>query len=499
MGKPKNSNTNEANLKSYVNIESSAALRRVDITQAADGGHFMFFQGRKNVPVEDFKEILQEHLPTENYISTTMVNDKPIIVVRTPSSPQNVLKQWEEATGQALQPYKPEKSKASRDLIKMRGTVGNIGQVFMILSGFFDSEKKGKFNFKTNPDAAAKVTSAVISVFGNGINSYYGVQRNTDDTRLKHAKGLVNQNLGMGNNALTGNLPSKYTRITRPNKEDQPTWMEKNSIKVSNGVKFFGKYALTKASDSNLKLSGQMSLAAKIVTLAGKDEDPYKLEKDQSFLTRIRRQSNAISGVLEWIANVSLFAGSVAKVPADAPKRKYQLYDFDSAKMRDFKDVQWWQMLGATSFFVSLTAKAMAPFTSKTLDVEELCTHSTIALVESIPEGKHTDELTRLTAQLLETRELPELKERGFASTFTSIANRLESYHGIAVDAPTPSSNTHALERYAAQGHTQPVAKTDIEERPTVASTLAKEPRAETMAERIASESLSTATPQAGV
>lgn len=495
MGTTETGNNSAVALRSFVNESSSSALRKLDITKAADGGHFVFFHGRKGSGGEDFIGYLKATLPDTNYISTTVVDGQPVIVARIQSSPEAIMQNWTQKTGQVFTAPRAEKETKKYDLMKMRGTIGNIGQIFMIISGFRDPGKQGTFNFRENPDAAAKVSSAVISVFGNGINSYYGVQRNTDDTRLKYAKGLVNTNLGMGNNALTGNLPSKYTRITE--QKDKPSWMEQNSIKVSNGVKFFGKLALTFASDKNLKLSGQLSLLAKIVTLTGKDEDPYKLEADQSFMTKIRRQSNAISGILEWVANISLFAGSIFKIPKDAKSSRFTLYNFDDAVPRAKKDIQWWQMLGASSFFVSLTAKAMAPFTQKKLDVEELYTHSTIAMVEAVPNGKHSEELTRLAAQLLETRELPELKKQGFATIFTDIANRLEQYHGIAINTPENSKGEKAPVEVIAdtpqQAKMREAETPAAQEKASLASTIANQERASTLVERVSKEAPATA------
>ena len=85
-------------------------------------------------------------------------------------------------------------------------------------------------------------------------------------------------------------------------------------------------------------------------------------------------------------------------------------------------------------FFGSLTAKAMAPFADKRVDTNELTTHATLALAQSVPDGKHGDELTRLTTQMVQSRELKELKG-DFSKLYTDIANRLEHYHGIRVEA----------------------------------------------------------------
>lgn len=58
----------------------------------------------------------------------------------------------------------------------------------------------------------------------------------------------------------------------------------------------------------------------------------------------------------------------------------------------------------------------------------------------------HVEELTQLTAQMLQTREFPEVHEQGFAKAFTDIANRLEKHHDIALHSPVDAAKTQLAE-----------------------------------------------------
>ena len=498
MVKPRHEEPVEAKLETFVNTTKTAALHKIDVSDAANGGSFVFFHGHKTAGIEQLKDIIGYSLPESKVVGSTTVDGSPIIILRANKGAQEVIDQWQEKTGEVLKYQKPIVKKKKLDLIKVRGTVGNIGQMGTFLSGFFDSDAKNqlqsknahgnamlktnigdtsfslngktvtldtpvtqkdldkaqknanaKYTFQT-ADGGAKIVSAGLSFIGNGINSHYGTQKKEDNTRLTHAKGKINEILSFSQNPL----PDKDKRITK--ESNRYSFMQQNSFIVSNAIKFFGKLGLIMAGNKQLKASGYLSLAAKVVTLTGKDEDPHKLEEDQTMVTRVRRRSNAIAGIMEWVANITLWSSSLWEADKDKEVKAYEptgdklkdalngaakygkalirpLFDIDKTKFRGKDNIQWFQLFGALAVFGSLTAKSMAPFADKRIDTNELTTHATLALAQSVADGKHGEELTRLTTQMVQNRELGEL-EGDFSKLYTDIANRLEHYHGIRVE-----------------------------------------------------------------
>ncbi|MDG1287842.1 MAG: hypothetical protein P8P30_09835 [Rickettsiales bacterium] len=543
MGKTKNEHV--VDLQTFVNTAKSAALRKLDVTQAADGGHFLFFHGQQAASPEHLKSQIEQNLPNIKIVSSTSVEGQAVLIARTTDNITQLLGDWQSATGDNLTKAAAKKKEKKLDLIKVRGTVGNIGQVLMILSGFFDSAKKagaadtaakaqkifdagkgGKVDFLDKPitseqvriakrdkdaknvyqttDGVAKIRSASLSFIGNGVNSVYGVQKKEDDTRLTFAKNKVNEVL----NFTSQPLPNIEDRITK--KSNKYSWMEQNSFVFSNAVKFAGKLAMTMAGNKQLKGHGYLSLAAKVVTLTGKPEDPHKLEQDQTLLTRTRRQSNAIAGIMEWIANITLWSGSlwaenkdkIVTQPTES-KNKFiglirglgqygktlirPLFDLDKSEFRK-GNIQWFQLLGSLTIFGSLTAKAMAPFAVKTIDKNELAMHATMALASGVNQGKHSDELARLSSQIVQTRELKELKDDGFSVFFTEVANRLEQHHGIAIEAAqgerAPTEMIADAPTVAPEVIPETTPETTVEKKPSVASTIANTEREENLAAR---------------
>ena len=471
----------------YASEQPSALVNKVEITQAADGGHYLFFHGQNVVESKAMHNAISEHLPQTKLLDSSKIQDKPILIAYSAVPPEQLLQQWSKATGETFREEKIKVPKKKVDLIKMRGHIGNIGQIFMVASGFFDSGKAGNIdkinedanailatgvgnrvgtggdiitkkdiksaqydavanNFYQTADGRAKVISAGLSFFGNGMNSHYGVQKKEDATRLEYGKRMINQSLYSHDVAL----PSSKENLTR--KEQKFSWMEQNSLKFSNGVKLVGKYYLSTAKNKQLSAAGNLSMVSKVITLLGKGEDPYQLENDQSVITRLRRSSNAIAGTMEWLANITMWTGALfAKADKNvtlepkvldnklnAPFQYFKalikpLFDMDKTKFRGKEGIQWFQLLGATAIFGSLTAKSLAPFAVKTIDTDELTTHASEALAVGARNKNYQGDLTRITTQLVQTWELDECKDRGFAYIYTDIANRLAQNHQIAV------------------------------------------------------------------
>lgn len=464
---------NEEQTKIFESVDKSALIQRTEIAKSKNGGYYVAIFGKHLDYIENIKDFAADNIEGE-IVSTMNSKSRPVAVIYTQDKPENIIRKIEVGQHSKFN-QKIEKQKwwEKLDLIKVRGTIGNVGQVFMLLSGFFDSDKADKGTYSWNSrNGKAKIISATTSLVGNGMNSVMGVQRKKDEVRLQYTKKLVNKYF----KSHDIELPSVSEKLTD---QKDYSWLKQNSLKVSNGIKLIGKGAMTFAKRGDLKAHGYLSVGAKIITLLGKDEDPYHLEKDQTDVTNFFRKSNAIAGPMEWIANITLWAGALwrekapeaaaviemstpaakgkwyqfakrvayhvseatpAPQPVVAPEAKksmFNLFDFKNSELRWSKgsaenDIQWFQLLGATAIFGSLTAKSLAPFTVKNIDVEEFTAHSTLGLAQVGPE-KLNEEVSRLTAHVVDIEELPEMRKLGFAGTFAALADDLEFRQGMSV------------------------------------------------------------------
>ena len=267
------------------------------------------------------------------------------------------------------------------------------------------------------------------------------MQKELDSTRLTYAKGLINKALGLRNGDDDKLLPKPSQTKRKDKAKDEPSFMDKHSIRVGSAIKLWSKYELSQAKDKSLKVSGWLSVIGKIISLTGLPEDTFQLEKKQDPLTQMRRHSNFVSTFFDWTSTFSLFAGSfyrdknltaAEKATADKERKWYSLFDFKNSERRETNNIQWWQLSGAVAFAISLYTKAIAPYTERKLDVDNLESHATIAIASAVKKD-YAEELTQVTAQMMQTRELPEVQKQGFAKTFTDIANRLEQHHDIAI------------------------------------------------------------------
>ena len=429
------------NYISYKNKSSEALLQKVEVTASVGGDSFVFFESHSYANRQMLKDHVEKALPELEELNLITIDGKNIFIARTSDSPEHLINKLQEHSGNVLKQVKEPKKEKKTDLIKLRGHVGVIGQLLMIGSAFQDGDKKSKAakqgvsNYWETDDGQAKLKTSAYGFVGNGINSIYGVQKETDSTRLTYAKNIINKALGLRQGDDEKRIPKPFETDRKEKRKDEPSFMQKHSIRVGSAIKLFSKYQLTTGKGDDLKLSGWLSIAGKVISLTGLPEDPYQLEKKQDPLTQVRRRSNFTSSLLDWTSTFSLFAGSFyRKQDPTIKKAWYKLFDFNNSERRTMDNVQWWQLSGAVAFAIGLIIKAVAPYTEKTVDIDNLQSHATIAIASAVKEN-YVEELTQVTAQMMQTRELPEIKEQGFARTFTEIANRLEKHHDIGIHA----------------------------------------------------------------
>ncbi len=429
---------------SYHNKSAEAKIQKIHFTDSTQGDHFVFFEGHEFANRSKLLHTVQTTLPDLEIISHTTVNGQNIIIGRTPHQPKDLVDKVQTLTDEKFKPFiKKEVKKV--DLNKLRGNIGVLAQFLMIGSAFYDGDKlekiakEGATNYYKTDDGKAKLKTSFYGFLGNGINSIWGAQKELDETRLLYAKELVNKGISLRNDENKSTLPRPEDTKRLEKSVDDPTFMQRNSIRVGSAVKLWSKVELTGAKDDGLKLSGWLSIIGKTISLLGLPEDKFNLEKKQGPLTRLRRESNIVSTFFDWTSTFSLFASSFRrdknltdeqKDEVKANRKWYSLFDFKNTEWRKGDNIQWWQLSGAMAFGLSLLTKAFSPYTEKKLDIENLKSHASLAIASSV-KADSLEELVYATSQMMQTRELPELHDQGFARTFTDIANLLEKHHSV--------------------------------------------------------------------
>lgn len=436
----------------YTNQQRDALLQSVESIASTQGDYFTFFYSKKDAAPGKLKNRVATLLPDAEIISTASFNGQNIVITRTQDSLEQLASKWQQKGNETLTPVKPAKKKEKHDLIKVRGYIGIFAQVLMILSGYRDSDKQAKAekdgakSYHQTPAGRGKINTSILSFVGYGINSIYGVQKEMDHTRLRFAKQELNQSIGLRHGDNEHLLPSpSSTKRTAP-VGDEPSWMQRNSIRFGSAIKLASKVPLLQLGalknkdekkDNALALSGWFSIIGKVVSLTGLPEDPFQLEKNQDPISYLRRRSNFISSLFDWTSTLSLFMGSFYRKKKETVKEPkwYTIFDYQNHELRETNNIQWWQLGAAVTFFTTLIVKAVSPYTNRKLDVDNLNSHATLAIASTVQDG-YAKELAQLTTQMMQTRELPEIHKIGFAATFVDIANRLEQHHGIALHSP---------------------------------------------------------------
>lgn len=224
--------------------------------------------------------------------------------------------------------------------MRVRGGLGLAGQAMMIASGV----RRGE---------GLKVWSAGIGALANILNLAYGVQKKEDTKRLSEAKHQLDSMLGI--------VPEPAPDPPSPGMLRQAdAVVQRHSVRISDGMKLGSKYlfrmAGLEANNAANSWHGNLSMMAKLVTLAGKDEDPYVRPSQKSALSRAREYSNLISGSMELAAQYPLFPGALNR------KNNYT----------GVRENDWLQLGAATLFTGALLAKCFAPFTEERINREAL-------------------------------------------------------------------------------------------------------------------------------
>jgi hypothetical protein len=314
----------------------------------------------------------------------------------------------EAALGLPLEHRQPEPQRQGADLMRLRGALGLAGQGMIIAAGLRSQNTK-------------KHLAAGISMAANAMNMGYGGQKKEDDVRL----GIANARIDDAVTAVTGTAVAHTDAPLRD--ADFNRFMQANVTRISDGMRMGGKllFALAGVEGGNRSdlRHGQLSLLAKLISVTGKDEDPYQEDKD--VLTRLRERSNTISGVMEFIGSVPLYT---AGLEMQKPNAKMLAL---GAEAGDIRMAGKLQMAGALLVLSGLVAKSMAPFTSQTINRDKLYEHAARAL-QDVPEHQRADvlaQLTSLAAEVLDEevakRRLPASSVAGFGEIYLNVLARM--------------------------------------------------------------------------
>lgn len=287
------------------------------------------------------------------------------------------------------------------DLMKLRGGFGIAGQSLMIASGLYRGEN-------------LKVWSASVSMLANLINLSYGVQKKEDTQHLLEAERVID--------TLTGGMPAVMSppspSLGLVGKAD--SFMQQHSVRVSDGMKLGAKYlfrlAGIEAQNSANKWHGNLSMAAKVMTLAGKDEDPYTPASEKSSLTHLREMSNMVSGGMELIAQYPLFPGAINRHNARLNRMEHD----------------WLQLGGAGFFVAALVAKMCSPFTVTAINREALYAYAATSLNALPPSqrGQQQEAVIDVVQKALDTeatlRKLPKSQQISREAIISEITRRSE-------------------------------------------------------------------------
>ncbi|GEM_PF-3046811 len=525
MGKV--STTTQKDVEIYVNNDTNAVIERFEVAPSKRGGSYVAVMAKNGASETEVQNAFKQAFPDLSIISSSMHRGSHVLMTHTNGNVNELLEGFSQNAHQHCS-KKLEKDKKwyeKIDLMRYRGHLGNVGQFFILGSAMglnYQGKKKTRIDEhgKEVPKYSGdKLASTVLSIFGNGINSYYGVQKKEDKLRLEHTKGKVNKLFDQQGISVE-NIPKISEKVIPDAEKETPktsmgkfhAWHQGYSIKTSNGVKLIGKYFYLlsgkKQQNSGNKYHGYLSIAAKISTLTGLDEDPYNLEKRRGPISWIREKSNSISGTLEWLGNLSLIYGSVAddnatkKVEVKGPLQ-YLLGKKVNPFQKDAKQWDWLQLIGALSVGVGFVFKMFSPFTQKKIDVAEFAAHTASGLAQ-VKAGEHSKAVADMTSELLGMEELPELRERRFAGTFAELADELAIRQNIVINAPQGEQAPAEMiaEAPAKATETEVTApQANIEKKPSVASTIANAEREESLAARETAkqEAAEIATPSAAV
>ncbi len=297
------------------------------------------------------------------------------------------------------------------DLNRWRGIFGTFGQIMQQFAGY--REKNPVLN-----------QSSAISMASNLITVGYGTQQRTDRAkteRLRHQADLLltrEQSDYLAPTEAEVKAPAKA--LSEASKLNR--FVNANNMIISDGMKFGSQIFLgTRGNNWVDRTMGHLQWSSKIVTFAGIDKDEDTPESEKSRLTKLRENSNILSGIMEWTGQAfnmlnsvhlkQIHTGSFAEVKADfdrigiaSVKKHYRPFsevmqwkNWKGIRPSDIRILSPMRFVAVCAFATGFVTKVFAPFSTKTVDWDELEHHAALAL-NHIPPEERDVALAKLSA-----------------------------------------------------------------------------------------------------
>lgn len=341
----------------------------------------------------------------------------------------------------------------SQDMLNWRGHLGLAGQAFQIISG------KRTGDIKYSQSAAGSLISNLFpsiwgvqkglsgkrtALYNNAIDDlitkeFPDTEQNNVTKKLEQEHNLIEAQKLVESQANKDNTIGIGTILGQANDLAQA-----NSLRISDGIKILSKANLITAGtkkDKNLSTIGKMSLAAKFVTMAGKSKDHESLDelvneekyrrtltplqraveklspmsilkdiKQEGLINGLRYSATTITGYLEIIANAMLIPGAwnierkniVDKINPETGEPEKTLFGRTKRKNEgtgEFVAFEPFKFLGGSTIVIGMIVKALAPFSQKFPDQEEVFQHIAEKL-KALPEDQRETQKVKLAAYI---------------------------------------------------------------------------------------------------
>jgi hypothetical protein len=304
------------------------------------------------------------------------------------------------------------------DLMKVRGYLGLFGQILQNMAA----------RKEINPEM---LRAASVSLASNVVTVVYGTQQRIDDKKTRilrdRTDDIFSHHIDRYNPPDDKELSHYRERGSTLQEADR--FMHANATIISDGMKLISQLVWSNTAKNPVdKLLAMTQSSAKIVTFSGLDKDKDTPNSEKSWLTRLREQSNPISGGMEFAAQfMNLFQSLYVPQIHDTSFQNLHHLVYDQGKgikevkhhyrpMHEIFSLDNWKRFNpaelriispirfaAVMLFLSgFAAKMAAPFSETSVDWEDVHTHVALAL-RQLPENKKSQTLGELSLAYLES------------------------------------------------------------------------------------------------
>ena len=341
------------------------------------------------------------------------------------------------------------------DMNRMRGILGTFGQIMQQIAGY--QEK--------NPVLSQ---SSGISLASNLITVTYGTPHRINHEKTERMRWQADLLLKhhLQNYQAPDEKDVQKPRYTGSQTEKINRFVGANNVYISDGMKFASQVFLgTRGNNWVDRTMGRLQYSAKLVTFSGIDRDKDTPDKEKSWITWFRENTNPFSGALEWagqfmnlfnavylpqIHNVAFgdLKKEFATTGIKAVKKHYRPFsemfsaaNWKSFKFSEFRIVSPMRFVSVCLFLSGFGAKMIAPFSMKDVDWPELQHHAALAL-KNVPPEKLPHLLAEISALYVKAINDPNVSfGQVYQSLQTEIAGIEQPF--VPPDNAKPITGTH--------------------------------------------------------